>query len=83
MAGYYSSVTFNIYAADGTTVSFTLTRLGASPDAFVVKYDSSGTPLWARRLAGTSTDQANSVTTDSSGNIVTTGYYASNPLRIS
>ena len=82
VAGRYISTPLNIYAANGTTILFTLARDG-SDDCFVVKYDSAGTPLWARRLAGTLSDIATSVTTDSSGNIVTTGYYASNPLRIS
>jgi plastocyanin len=81
VSGFYSSNPTNIYAANGTTVSFTLSNSG-SFDAFVVKYDSSGTPLWARRLGGTSDDRAYSVSTDSSGNIIVTGFYASTPLNI-
>jgi plastocyanin len=81
VTGQYFSNPLNIYAANGTTVSFTLTRDGTS-DCFVVKYDSSGTPLWARRLAGTTDDYAYSVSTDSSGNIVVAGYYASTTLNI-
>jgi hypothetical protein len=78
VAGGYSSNPLTIFAANGTTEFTTLTNSGA----FVVKYDSSGTPLWARRLGGTASDSANSVSTDSSGNIVVVGYYASNPLNI-
>ena len=81
VTGYYSSNPLNIFAADGSTISFTLSNSG-SGDAFVVKYDSSGTPLWARRLGGTGDDRANSVSTDSSGNIVVVGYYASSTLNI-
>jgi hypothetical protein len=81
VTGQYSSNPLNIFAADGTTVSFTLANSGGS-DVFVVKYDSSGTPLWARRMGGTGTDIANSVSTDSSGNIVVAGQYTSNPLDI-
>jgi hypothetical protein len=81
MIGDYGSNPLNIFAADGTTVSFTLANSGVN-DVFVVKYDSSGTPLWARRLGGTSTDSINSVSVDSSGNIVVTGFYQSNPLNI-
>ena len=80
VAGYYQS-NFNIFAADGTTVLFTLSNDGSN-DCFVVKYDSNGTPQWARKLAGTSNDQANSVSTDSSQNIIVAGRYASNPLNI-
>jgi hypothetical protein len=85
MAGYYASNPLNIYAANGSTVSFTLANDGSlgRNDVFVVKYDSSGTPLWARRMTGTLIDFGNSVSTDSSGNIVVAGYYASNPLSFS
>jgi hypothetical protein len=81
VAGYYASNPLNIYAANGSTVSFTLSNAGSN-DAFVVKYDPSGTPLWARRLGGTGDDRANSVSTDSSGNILVAGYYQNNPLNI-
>jgi hypothetical protein len=80
VAGMYVSFTLNIYAADGITVSFTLSRV--SRDAFIVKYDSSGTPLWARKISGTGDDFAYSVITDLSGNIVVAGQYNSNPLNI-
>ena len=82
VAGYYASNPLNIFAANGSTVSFTLSNSG-SDDVFIVKYDSSGTPLWARRMIGTGADQANSVSTDSSGNIVVAGFYQSNPLSFS
>ena len=80
VVGTYQS-SLNIYAANGSTVSFSLTNSGGQ-DAFVVKYDSSGTPLWVRRMGGTGFDQARSVIVDSSGNVIVTGYYASNPLNI-
>jgi hypothetical protein len=81
VAGQYASSPLNIFAADGTTVSFTLGNSGQT-DAFVVKYDSSGTPLWGRRLSGTSFDNAYSVSTDSSRNVIVAGQYISNPLSI-
>jgi hypothetical protein len=81
VCGQYASAPLNIFASDGTTVSFSLSNHG-SADAFVVKYNSSGTPLWARKLGGTGSDRANSVSTDSSGNVIVVGYYASNPLNI-
>jgi 6-phosphogluconolactonase (cycloisomerase 2 family) len=81
VTGYYTSNPVNIFAANGSTVSFTLANSGSN-DSFVVKYDSSGTPLWARRVGGTSNDQANSVSTDSTGNIVVAGYYTSDPVNI-
>jgi hypothetical protein len=82
VSGFYASTTLTIYNADGTTAFTTLANAG-SDDSFVVKYDSIGTPLWARRVGGTgSNDVASSVSTDSSGNIVVVGRYASNPLAI-
>jgi hypothetical protein len=80
VVGYYNSNPLTIYNADGTTFT-TLTNSG-SDDGFVVKYNSEGTPQWARKLGGTNSDFANSVTTDSNGNIVVTGQYASNPLTL-
>jgi hypothetical protein len=78
--GGYASSSLSMYAANGSTVSFTLTNTGSN-DTFVVKYDSSGTPLWAKRMTGTLSDQANSVTIDSSGNIVVAGNYLSTSLN--
>jgi hypothetical protein len=83
VTGYYTSSTMNILAANGTTVSFTLTNTNTNNDSFVVKYDSSGTPLWARRISGTGSDIINSVSTDSSGNIVVAGTYTSTSLSFS
>ena len=81
VAGFTGSSPMNIFAANGTTVLFTLTNnLGG--DAFVVKYDSGGTPLWARKIGGTNDDEAKSVSTDSRGNVIVVGRYTSNPLNI-
>ena len=77
---FYDSNPQTIYRGDGTT-AFTLT--GTGYDVSVIKYDSTGDPLWARRIGGTrNRDTATSVTTDSSGNVIVTGYYDSNPLNI-
>ena len=81
IAGHTNSNPVNVYTSDGTTVSFTLANSG-SDDAFIVKYDPNGTPLWARRMGGTSNDNLYSVSTDSSGNIIVVGQYVSNPLNI-
>ena len=48
------------------------TNTGAS-DIFVVKYNSSGTHQWTKQLGTSSTDTANGVTTDSSGNVYVAG----------
>jgi hypothetical protein len=56
------------------TTYFEGTKPGANSGTFVVKYNSSGVPLWGRWLDGASTDQSNGLTIDSSGNVYITGY---------
>ncbi len=51
-----------------------LTNIGGA-DAFVAKYSSAGDLLWVTNFGGTSTDIANAVATDSSGNIYLTGSF--------
>ena len=46
-------------------------------DVFLVKYDSSGSPLWAISAGGPRDDQGASVCTDPSGNVYITGYFYS------
>ena len=72
----------NIFAADDTTVFFTLANAGSN-DGFVVKYDLDGNPLWAKRISGTLNEFTQSVTIDSIQNIIVAGYYSSNPLTFS
>jgi hypothetical protein len=69
MAGYFNSPTINF----GTS---TLTNVGGN-DVFLVKYNSSGSVLWARSGGGNGHDAATSVAVDNSGNVYITGYYKS------
>lgn len=77
----------NIIAAGafmGSTISFdnfTLTNAGYS-DAFVVKYDSTGQVRWALSIGGPSWEYAQSVATDSAGNIYLTGRFESPDLTL-
>ena len=66
LTGYFSSshITF------GSTV---LTNTGGE-NIFLVKYDPNGNVIWAKNEIGVS-DEANSVTTDASGNIYVAGYF--------
>jgi hypothetical protein len=57
----------------GTT---TLTNAG-SEDMYLVKYDASGTVIWAKSAGGTGDDAAFSVNTDVSGNVYVTGHFKS------
>jgi hypothetical protein len=58
----------NVYMAGSTTIF----GLG-STDAFLVKYDSSGTELWNRSWGGADSDVANSIAFDSLGNVYLAG----------
>ena len=44
-------------------------------DIFIQKLDSSGNFLWAKKMGSTLDDEGNSITTDPSGNVYTTGYF--------
>ena len=81
VSGYHSSTTLTIYDTDGTTTFTTLANAGSN-DIFIVKYNSSGDPQWARRIAGTGGEYANTLASDSNGNIVVAGSFSTNPLTI-
>ena len=46
-------------------------------DAYIIKYDTSGNPLWFKTINGTSSDYGTSLATDSNGNVYFCGYYYS------
>ncbi|MBW4422621.1 MAG: SBBP repeat-containing protein [Myxacorys californica WJT36-NPBG1] len=54
--------------------TMTLTNAG-SDDIFISKLDAGGNFLWAKRLGGSDTDQATSISVDGSGNVYTTGTF--------
>ncbi len=69
ITGYFQSPTI-------TFGSFTLTNAG-SDDIYLVKYDSAGNVLWARRAGGTGIDDAYAIATDLQGNVFITGMFSS------
>jgi hypothetical protein len=79
VGGLYGSDPLSIY---GSSASFTTLSNAGGNDSFIVKYDSSGTPLWARRIGGSDSDQLRSITADSSGNIIVLGNFSSNPMAV-
>jgi hypothetical protein len=82
VTGSYNSTTLKVYSSlDNTTSFFDLSTAG-STDAFIVKYDTSGTAQWARHIGGTSSDEGNAIATDSQGNVYVTGSYGSITLKI-
>jgi hypothetical protein len=72
VTGYYgAAVTFY---GTGDATSKTLAFAGGN-DCFVAKYTPAGVISWAARIAGTGADQGLGIATDSSGNVLVTGYY--------
>ncbi len=63
----------NSYIAGATAGSFAYTNQGGS-DAFVAKYDSTGTLVWSRQLGTAAQDVAYGVAVDGSGNVFIAGY---------
>ncbi|MCH8905041.1 MAG: SBBP repeat-containing protein [Bacteroidetes bacterium] len=66
---YGSTVDF-----DPSGAVFNLTANGQG-DVFIQKLDSGGNFLWAKSMGGTDSDVGYSITTDTAGNVLTTGYY--------
>jgi len=67
-----TSIAFGSFTCFNSTASFT--------DAFVAKYNTSGTALWANSGAGQSDDVAEAVIADTSGNYFVTGAFKSDTL---
>ncbi|MCJ8289581.1 MAG: SBBP repeat-containing protein [Crocinitomicaceae bacterium] len=45
-------------------------------DFFILKLDTAGNFVWAKKIGGTGSDKANSITTDNLGNVYTTGNFS-------
>jgi hypothetical protein len=71
VVGSFASSTINID-------SFALINAGSGEyDIFMVKYDNTGSVIWAYSSGGTNSDDATSVTSDGSGNIIMVGSFTS------
>jgi hypothetical protein len=46
-----------------------------SHDGYAAKFESNGNLVWAKQIGGSSYDNANSITTDSSGNVLVGGVF--------
>lgn len=53
---------------------------GSDDDIFIVKYDNTGTPLWATAVGGTGFDALNGFTVDNGGNVYVGGFFLSPSL---
>ena len=63
----------NVYVVGGTKGRLNGISNSGRTDAFMIKYNSSGTRQWTKQLGSASTDAANGVATDSSGNVYVAG----------
>ena len=66
--------------------SFTLNNSdpsGTTSDAFIAKYNSSGTLMWAQSVGGVNDDYGRGVSADAHGNVFITGYFNSPTVTIS
>jgi len=63
----------NVYVTGVTFGGLDWNTSAGTNDLFVVKYNSSGTKQWTKQLGSASSDFANGVTTDSSGNVYVAG----------
>jgi len=63
----------NLYVAGMTFGGLDWNTNSGANDLFVVKYNSSGTKQWTEQLGTPSSDAANAVATDSSGNVYVAG----------
>ena len=71
--GVVTDLSGNVYVTGDTYGGLDGNTNAGSNDLFVVKYNSSGTKQWTKQLGTSSTDLANGVVTDSSGNIYVAG----------
>jgi hypothetical protein len=68
VTGFYDG---RITVALGITLDAPIASLGA----FIVKYNTFGTALWAKQIDGGGTDVGHGIAVDVSGNVYATGYY--------
>ncbi len=71
---------FNVAATTFGGVSLNHTAVGSSSDIFIVKYDGQGNLLWAKNTGYTNTIWVYDIATDSQGNALITGSFASAPI---
>jgi len=82
VTGYYTGSTLTIFNTNNTTFG-TLTGTSTTYKAFVIKYSTTGTVLWATQMTGTGTGLNWGRNVSVNGNILgITGTYTSNPLTL-
>lgn len=67
-----NNATITVYSSNGIAFGTTLTNGGLN-DAFVVKYNNTGTVQWAAKISSPDIDTGFGIATDSDGNVYITG----------
>ena len=75
VTGYFSSLTLNF------NNGISLNNSGLN-DAYIAKYNASGTCQWAQKIGGIGEDKANSIAVDASGNVYVSGKFNSSTLNL-
>lgn len=75
--GNYTNGPVTIYNSDDSASGLTLPSNGSPQAIFIVKYNSNGIAQWFIRATGTSSNQGESISIDSTGNIYITGFCGS------
>jgi|694.fasta_scaffold08122_15 Ca2+-binding RTX toxin-like protein len=73
----YTDIAGNSYITGYTFGVVSGTKTAGVSDVFVAKYDANGNQIWIDQFGSSSSDNANGVTIDSSGNVYVVGYTAS------
>ena len=73
MSGYFSSVNVIL----GSTTLLNNSSTGIAIDMFAAKYDSIGSPVWAKSGGGNSDDYATAIDVGVGGSVYITGYFKS------
>jgi hypothetical protein len=73
ITGYTQSTDFSTGAVAGNSVFQSTLGAAGYYDAFVVKFNSSGSRLWSTYYGGNYNDMANGITTDLADNVIITG----------
>lgn len=76
ITGFFSDDTITF----GTFNLYNATPGDSTPNVFIVKYDTSGTVLWARSAGGNGADYGMGITTDKNNGIYATGAFSSDSI---
>jgi hypothetical protein len=74
LSGYFTGIAADFDPGPGTFLMSSASQ-GVSRDIFVLKLNSEGNFIWAKKIGGLDSDVANALEIDPDGNLVLTGYF--------